>query len=236
MHTSVETTQDRVLRAVKKQYVQNDRNKFPASRRALFHKMKQVPKFWPNVMHTCRIDLRAFNLPSGLCEVKFKFVNPLWAWVMAARRQDPLDLHWRPAAQGRSIGARLYGGGIQFGEFFNTAFQKLPDGASIMAVALHWDGTSARGLSSSPICIGVGNTNGSDSSAQFCIGYMPHVPDESNRQWRTTQASTRVKHYIRQKCARTIFLVLEGAATRGVKCRLRNQHGKEVERLLFPRL
>ena len=75
MHTSVGTTQDRVLRAVKKQYVQNDRNKFPASRRALFNKMEQVPKFWPHENHTSRIDFRAFNLPSGLSEVEFKFVT-----------------------------------------------------------------------------------------------------------------------------------------------------------------
>jgi len=166
--------------------------------------------------------------------VEFKFINPLWAWVMAARRQDPLDLHWKPVPQGRRV--PLYGGGIQHGEFFRTACRGLPKGASIMAIALHWDGTSAHKLSSSPICIGVGNTNTSHSSSQFCIGYMPHVPDEGNRAWRETAAATTVKHYIRQECARTILSVIEEAATRGVKCTLKNQHYIEIQRLLFPRL
>ena len=152
---------------------------------------------------------------------------------MAARRQDPLDLHWKPVPQGRRP---LYGGGIQYGEFFRTACHGVPQGASIMAVALHWDGTSAHKLSSSPICIGVGNTNTSHSSSQFCIGYMPHVPDETNRAWRETRASTEVKHYIRQQCARSILSVLEEAARRGVKCTLKNQHYQEIQRVLFPRL
>ncbi len=65
-----------------------------------------------------------------------------------------------------------------------------------MCIGIHWDGTSAHGQSSSPICICVGNTNCCDSSTQYCIGYMPHVPDETKPEWRRQAVSTTVKHYI----------------------------------------
>ena len=51
-----------------------------------------------------------------------------------------------------------------------------------------------------------------------------------------SQSGTKVKHYIRQKCAAAILRVLESAASAGVRCRLRNIRGEEVERILFPRL
>ena len=236
MHTFPGTHLESALQAIKKQFVQakQDKKMFPSSRRALIDKIGKLRDFWVNVLHTTTVDVAKFKLPSGTKSVEFKFINPVWAWLMAARRQDPLALHWRPVA--RRHGVPLYGGGIQFGEFFKTACRGLPRQTSVMAVALHWDGTSAHRVSSSPICIGVGNTNTSDSSAQFCIGYMPHVPDETNRQWRDTTASTTVKHYIRQRCARAILSVLEEAATRGVRCRLKNQRNVEIERVLFPRL
>ena len=205
MHTCSGVQLDAVLEAVKKQFVTTKEQKkfFPSSRRLLMAKIAQLPDFWVNVLHTTRIDLTKFKLPSGTTSLEFKFVNPVWAWLMAARRQDPRELHWRPVAQAR---APLYGGGIQFGEFFKTACRGVPAGSSIMAIALHWDGTSAHRVSSSPICIGVGNSNTSDSSAHFCIAYMPHVPDETNRSWRDTEKATTVKHYIKQRCARAILI------------------------------
>ena len=236
MHKTSATQQDATLQAVKHVFVKTkeDRKLFPSSRRALMNKITMLPDFWANVLHTITIDLTAFDLPSGTRSVIFKFINPLWAWLIAARRQDPLELHWRPVEEGRR--APLYGGGIQFGQFFKTAYRSVPLGASIMAVNLHWDGTTARKLQASPICIGVGNTNRANSSTQFCVGYVPHVPDEKNRAWRETQKATTVKHYIKQRCARAILAVLEEAAIRGVRCTLPNQHKLEVERILFPRL
>jgi len=40
--------------------------------------------FQSMVMHEVTIDLRRFRLPGKLEDVKFRFVNPLWAWVSAA--------------------------------------------------------------------------------------------------------------------------------------------------------
>jgi hypothetical protein len=227
---------DSALQAVKKTFVhgKKEQSEFPVSRRVLLQKMAAVPAFWPQVQHTYQVDLRHFNLPSGCKEVTFKFVDPLWGWVMAARRQHPKDMHWKPIAQKR--GQKLYGGGVQYGECMREACRTIPAGAYPMLFGVHWDGTSAHGVSSSPICVCVGNTNICDKSAQYCIGYMPHVPDEKKPEWKKQPLATRVKFYIRQKCFTAILRILEEAATRGVKVRLKNQRGEEVARVLYPKL
>ena len=100
-----------------------------------------------------------------------------------------------------------------------------------MCFSLHWDGTGARNVSAAPICIGVANTNTSSASAQFCLGYMPHTPDE-----KTVTKSVDLKHYLRQACAKAILEVLNTVAESGLLCRLQNSVGDETIRILFPRL
>ena len=100
-----------------------------------------------------------------------------------------------------------------------------------MGFTLHWDGTGAFGVSAAPICIGVANTNRSGASAQYCLGYMPHTPDEDK-----VTFSTELKHYLRQQCAKAILEVLNTVADCGVLCRLRNSAGADTVRVLFPRL
>ena len=228
------TAIDSALNVVKKLLPSVDPKRFPISRRSLLQKMGSLVPFWPNVLHTTRIDLSHFELPSGTKEIRFKFVDPIWGWLVAARRQNPLELHWKPLAQ--RPGREIYGQGIHCGKLFSHACATLPEGSYPMCVGLHWDGTGAHGLSSSPICVCVGNTNSCKSDTQFCIGYMPHVPDEKKPEWNKMDLATTVKWYIRQQCAAAILKVLEEAASRGVKCRLPNQDNDEVLRLLYPRL
>ena len=233
LHTCSINAIDSALNAVKKMYVR-DKKRFPISRRALLEKMKSRDTFWSQVLHTHEVDVSQFQLPSGTESVTFKFVDPVWGWIMAARQQHPEEMHWRPVAQVH--GREVYGGGIQYGKFFRQACHSVPAGSYPMCVGLHWDGTEARGLSSAPICICVGNTNSCDRSAQFCIGYVPHVPDQHRPEWKKLPASTNIKFFIRQQCCKAILRVLEEGAKRGVICRLPNQHYEEVERLLYPRL
>ena len=236
LHTYSTVAIDSSLRAVKQVFVTETvaKRKFPISKRALLAKMDSARTFWSRIRHTYEVDLSQFNLPSGTTSVQFKFVDPVWAWIMAARRQHPLEMHWKPFVQAHR--KEKYGGGIQYGKWFQQACRSLPPGSYPMCIGLHWDGTAARGLSSSPVCICVGNTNSCDRSAQYCVGYMPHAPDESKPEFRKTTRATAVKHYIRQKCSSAILRVLEEAATRGVVCTLLNQENREVQRLLFPRL
>ena len=226
---------DAALNVVKKNFMADvDPNLFPISRRKLLDKMDQLTPFWPHVSHTKRIDLSQFKLPSGTTDITFKFVDPIWAWLVVARAQNALELHWKPMAQ--RTGHEIYGKGIHCGQLFNRACDSVPEGAFPMCVGLHWDGTGAHGLSSSPICICVGKSNSSKSNTQFCIGYIPHVSDEKNNEWKKLDSATTVKWYIRQQCAAAILKVLEESAVSGVKARLPNQHNNEVIRMLYPRL
>ena len=236
MHTFSIKAIDSALQAVKKTFVHDkqDRSRFPVSRRVLLEKIGALPDFWPQVLHTYKVDVRCFQLPSGCKEITFKFVDPLWGWLTAARQLHPLDLHWKPIAQLR--GQKLYGGGVQYGECMREACRTIPAGAYPMLIGVHWDGTSAHGVDSAPICVCVGNTNRCDKSCQYCIGYIPHVPDEKKPEWKKQPVATRVKFYIRQKCFAAILRILEEGATRGVKVRLKNQRGEEVARLLYPKL
>lgn len=209
---------------------------FPPTRRALLERIAKLEPFWARVRHTYRIDMTAFSakLGSGIKDLDFHFIDPLWGWLMAALRQHPLDMHWKPSAQSRDDA--YYGGGVQWGECMRAAAQSCPQGGYPMLIGLHWDGTGSRKLSCSPICVAVGNTNSCDSSTQYCVGYMPHVPDEKSKEFNRTPLATTVKYYIRQQCATAIFRVLEAASVAGVRCRLPNGQGVEVERLLFPKL
>ena len=237
LHTLSGTAIDTALGNAKKVFLKqmgNTRGGFHSSRRALFTKIKaKVPPFWIHCMHTYTIGLERFELPSGTKSLQFVFVDPLWGWLLAARRQHPLDMHWKPVMPGQPP---LYGGGVQFGKCFQEADRTIPSRSYVMAISLHWDGTSAHsGLASTPICIGVANCNNSDVSTQFCLGYVPKVPDDSDG-FRKTPLSTKVKFHIRQECIGAILRVMEAAAEKGVTCRLRNQMGIEVERVLVPRL
>ena len=235
MYTLSGVAIDSALKVVKNTFMAGVAPKrFPISRRALLEAMGKLIPFWPHVLHTTRIDVSHFSLPSGVKEIRFKFVDPVWGWLVAARRQHPLELHWKPLAQ--RPGREIYGQGIHCGELFKQACASVPRGSFPMCIGLHWDGAGAHGLSSSPICVCVGNTNSCKSDTQFCIGYMPHVPDEKKPEWKKMNQATTVKWYIRQQCARAILRVLEEAACRGVKCLLPNQHNAEVKRLLYPRL
>ena len=211
MYTLSGTAIDSALNVVKKMFMSEvDPKRFPISRRSLLEKMGTLTPFWPQVLHTTRIDLSRFELPSGTKEICFKFVDPIWGWLVAARRQNPLELHWKPLAQ--RLGRELYGQGIHCGQLFKHACASVPRGSFPMCVGLHWDGTGAHGLSSSPICVCVGNSNSCKSDTQFCIGYMPHVPDEKKPEWTKLVSATTVKWYIRQQCAAAILKVLEEAA------------------------
>ena len=212
--------------------------RFPTTRRSLLKKINQVDKFWPQILHYMTIDLTRAGLsrplPSGTKSLSFKFVDPIWAWLVTARNQPPLEMHWKPVAQNQAN--PVYGGGIQYGECFRQACATCPNGAYPMCVTLHWDGTSGGGISSTPICIGVANTNSSSADTECCVAYMPLTPDQARPEFLKTADATTLKFYIRQECCRAIVRVLESAAVTGVLCRLHNIKNVEVERVLFPRL
>ena len=176
LHTFARVTIDAALSAARKVFVRPaESSRFPNSKRVVIQRISKVPSFWPFVMCSAKIDLSKYDLPTRLKQITFEFVDPLWAWVCAARRQNPEDMQWVPKVAVRADDPHdlYYGGGVQFGQNFATASSNCPPGAYSMFVELHWDGAHAHGLHATPICVGVGNTNSCSSDTKFCIAYLP---------------------------------------------------------------
>ena len=195
--------------------------------------MKKIsPQFWPTVTHTVRFDLKDFDLSN---KVVFRFINPIWGWIIAAQSLHPKDLLWKPYKQkDRVSGARLYGGGVQYGKVFETSCKSCPIGGYVMAISLHWDGTNANGMYSTPIAVGVANINSQSAASHTCIGYMPTLTG-MGRAFETTKKASEVKQYIRQQCIAAILRVLDEGARRGVRCTLPTVEGLKRVFRVFPK-
>jgi len=102
-----------------------------------------------------------------------------------------------------------------------------------MCVSLHFDGTHAHGMESTPITIGVANTNSVSATTQFCIGYMPIMSDLGAA---FSSSATEIKYHIRNQSVAAILRVLETYALSGVRCRLPSTSGTYEEFFLMPRL
>ena len=237
MHEQSRAAIDAALLAAKKTFIKEENTMewrgFVANKRALLARMGKQPPFWRLVTHCVKIDLSQFDIDKEIC---FRFIDPLWGWIMAARRLPPEELHWIPVLQrSKHSGDRLYGAGVQYGKAFEMACSSCPAGTYPMCVNLHWDGAHAHGLQATPIAIGVANTNMQCAEAHYCLSYMPVVPGMGKSFYSTSKA-TLVKHFIRDECISAILKVLELAAGRGVTCRLQDKHGVEKTKTLYPRL
>ena len=223
---------DAALQAARSTFLKNasekERRAFIPSKKELLRRMKRiVPQFWPKVTHSIEIDLARFDINKKLV---FRFINPMWAWIVAARRLPQGTLQWRATSQiNRATGQRLYGGGMQYGQAMERACSSCPVGTFPMGINCHFDGAHAHGMWTTPITIGVANANGQSALGHVCIGFFPK-PD-LGRHFSTTVKSTQVKHYIRQRCIAAVLSVLEEGARRGVRCSI-----SSVVRTLYPRL
>ena len=223
LHTQSAVAIDAALRAAKTTFLCGDENRsanagFVSSKRVLLSRIsKIVTKFWPTVTHTIRFTLAECGLPQK--KMIFRFIDPIWAWIMGASEMDPADILWEPRTQIDNNGTRLYGGGVQYGECFASAYRSCPAGTYPMGISLHWDGTNAHGVYSVPIAIGVANTNRETANSHTCIAYMP-VLTGMGREFDASTKAAHVRHYIRQTCIAAVLSVLEGAARHGVRCTL----------------
>ena len=238
LHTQPGVAIDAALSSVRTLFVPTSQQKlFPGSRRTLLQRISQFErKFWPHVLHTVRIDLSSFNLPQGISHLHFKFVDPIFGWCVAAKRQRMDDMHFVPLPETNQHGERTYGGGIHQGKRFEEAYRTCPEGAYPMGFRLHWDGTGAKGVEAAPICVGVSNINSSHPSTEFCLGYMPTLPRRMGKTFKESDLATTVKFHIRQQAVAAIMRVLEAGARSGVLCPLVNCHGRKVNVLLMPRM
>ena len=240
LHTESGVTIDAALSAAKSTFFHDspasEIHGFVACKRTLLRRMSNIqPPFWPSVTHTIKFDLPAEYRYGRQKRYVFRFINPLWGWIVAAHRLRPEDLQWVPLVQtDRVSGERLYGGGVQYGKAFASAYRSCPIGTYPMALSLHWDGANAKGMHATPIAVGVANINKQPARAHFCIAYMPQLSGVGN-EFLTTAKARQIRHYIRQKCIGAILTVLEEGARRGVRCTL-DVDGRRTERTLYPRL
>ena len=186
---------------------------FPPSKRELFTRIHKVPCFWSHVMHTIEIDVSDFVLPSGMTKITFEFIDPIWAWIVAARRQNPVDLHWQSIDPGE---VAEYGAGVQYGEAFHQACKSCPPNSYPMCVSLHWDGTHGHGLQTAPICVGVANTNRQRSDSHFCIAYMPETPDAR----RLTSVLVMCTYVCMYECVSVFYFFTNWLHTHACRARL----------------
>ena len=74
--------------------------------------------FHLKLLHEITVPLTQFNLPGDNDSVTFRFVNPLWAWVIAANNMVSSGhrMHFEPQTMfHESTNQRLYGAGVSYG-------------------------------------------------------------------------------------------------------------------------
>lgn len=174
-------------------------------------------------MHEITIDLRRFRLPGGLHEVKFRFVNPLWAWVSAA--EDMISaghtMNYDPKAMfHETTNERLFGAGVSFGEKLAWAWARTPRGGKPALFGASFDGgdsgVSTRSLY--PLCVSVLNFDGADPLACFLVGYVPVL--DVPKVFRANKRFLLAKCYVIQRCMGAILDVLQSVSKDGFTARL----------------
>ena len=132
LHEKNKATVDTALNAAKEVFMSHIKDtpfwhRFPGTSRRILQRRIDT-RFWARVTHTVEIKLTQFRLPKPTAFLKFTFVDPIFAWIVAARRQPPKTLHFKPAPAYDASGDRMYGGGIQQGLCFEKACRSCPPG------------------------------------------------------------------------------------------------------------
>ena len=73
-----------ILRLVNKLFASGIKKGWCPDKRAVRNLLQKKP-FWPLVTYTYTCDLSAFNVP-GLGVVTYKFIDPIFAWILQARK------------------------------------------------------------------------------------------------------------------------------------------------------
>ena len=76
--------QREILRLVRKLFLSGSKKGWCADKRAVRNLLYKKP-FWPLATYTYTCDLRSFDVP-GLGLVTYKFIDPIFAWILQARK------------------------------------------------------------------------------------------------------------------------------------------------------
>ena len=232
-------TIDRVLQACRKVFVQDryTRRAFANSVRDLIAKSLAVGgDFLSHVLHEIDVDLSAFELPGNVVNVKFRFLNPLWAWTTAAN--DMIDsgheMHFKPKAMfHEQTNERLYGAGVATGEKLKFAASRTPRGGypGLFGISLDGADTGVSDRNLYPVCVSSLNFDGADPKACAFVGFLPSVPVPDSMKGNVGARFNRryldARAHIVQTCIGAVLDEIEDVARDGFIARI----GGEMIRL-----
>ena len=213
---------DKVLQACRSTFIRGKKMKllFDTSVRAIRARMLSTAGDFPSlIMHSVTIDLREFELP-GITDVKFRFINPLWAW--AASANDMMDaghtINFEPKSMyHESTNELLYGAGVAFGKKIQWAFSRTPAGGKPGLFGISIDGADS-GISNRsmyPICVHVLNFDGADTLACALLGYIPALDVPKVFKKRKVKLFLSARAHVFQKCVGAILDEIENVSEHG---------------------
>ena len=216
--TVLKTTRDVFIRDVKM------RSRYPQSVRDIRSVTKaEAGDFASHIMHQISVDLRQFAIPNNPKEVKFCFVNPLWAWAQAAN--DMLTagctMHFVPKTMvHEQTGERIYGAGVQFGEALKFACMHTPVDTKPALFGISFDGGDS-GVSTRsvyPICVSVLNFNGANPLQCGLVGFLPAI--EVPKSFKDDDQYRAARAHVLQVCIGAILTEMENVARDGFTARV----------------
>ena len=224
---------DRVLKTTRDVFVRDraQLRRFPNSVRAMQKATRSAAgDFSAHLMHEIDVDLRNYNLPVTSARdrqqfVKFRFVNPLWAWVQAANDMVTAGhtCFFKPQIMLNGNGERIHGGGVQFGDALKFAAAQTPRDRKPALFGISFDGGDS-GVSTRsvyPICVSALNFNGANPIQCGLVGFLPAI--EVSNSFKETEEYRDVRAHITQQCIAAVLDELENVSTGGFTARI----GKE---------
>ena len=214
---------DRVLKTCRSTFMLSKKMKslFDASVREIrARSLSKAGDFPSLVMHSITVDLREFRLPGDNEEVKFRFVNPVWAWVGAAN--DMLDaghkINFVPKTMYHErTGERLYGAGVAFGDKIKWAASRTPIGGKPALFGISFDGADS-GVSNRnmyPVCVSVLNFDGAEPLSCGLVGYIPQLEVPKAFKEKKSNVFLRARNHVFQTCIGAILDEIENVSGDG---------------------
>ena len=209
-------TQTNVLRACRHLLSSQEKKSWPTSRKAVTNAINKLGSFRVRVTREILIDLsHHHNFPSLAKPVKFRFIDPVFAWSLCAHYLSKNHVLYFEYKELRhpSMAEPLYGHSVENGEIMRNACRKYPRPA---LVGLSYDGgLASKRRSYTPILISVGNTDYAGLHSCVCIGYLPQLSLASVS---SKEDAKVVMHELRQACVGAIVDIIEANAVDGFKC------------------
>ena len=212
---------ERVLKSARDVFVHDTkmRRRFPISMRNMQIQARSAAgDFSTHILHEIDVDLSKFPLPGDVKPtIKFRFVNPLWAWIQAANEMVSAghSMFFKPQIMLNESGDRLHGAGVQFGDALKWASARTPRGRLASLFGISFDGGDS-GVSNRtvyPICVSALNFNSSDPMQCGLVGFVPQM--EVPASFKDTEAFRSARAHILQECVGAILDELENVATGG---------------------